>query len=58
MTDYFETKSQLITKLMVWQAYKKEVRANRSYGIDRMSWDYLDANQSKKLYKLWNVNIR
>jgi retron-type reverse transcriptase len=41
MTDYFETKSQPITKLMVWQAYK-EVRANRgSYGIDRMSWDYL-----------------
>lgn len=54
MTDYFETKSQPITKLMVWQAYK-EVRANRgSYGIDLMSWEYLDANRSKELYKLWN----
>ena len=54
MTDYFETKSQPITKLMVWQAYK-EVRANKgSYGIDRMSWEYLDANRSKELYKLWN----
>jgi len=54
MTDYFETKSQPITKLMVWQAYK-EVRSNRgSYGIDRMSWDYLDANRSEELYKLWN----
>jgi len=54
MTDYLETKSQPITKLMVWQAYK-EVRANRgSYGIDRMSWEYLDANRGKELYKLWN----
>jgi len=54
MTDYFETKSQPITKLMVWQAYKK-VRANRgSYGIDRMSWEYLDSNRIKELYKLWN----
>jgi group II intron reverse transcriptase/maturase len=54
MTDYFETKSQPITKLMVWQAYK-EVRANKgSYGIDSMSWDYLDANRSSELYKLWN----
>ncbi len=54
MTDYFETKSQPITKLMVWQAYK-EVRANKgSYGIDRMSWEYLDANRGKELYKLWN----
>ena len=54
MTDYFETKSQPITKLMVWQAYK-EVRANKgSYGIDRMSWEYLDKNRSRELYKLWN----
>lgn len=54
MTDYFETKSQPITRLMVWQAYK-EVRANKgSYGIDKMSWDYLANNLSKELYKLWN----
>ena len=54
MTDYFETKSQPITKLMVWQAYK-EVRANKGcYGIDQMSWEYLDVNRSKELYKLWN----
>lgn len=28
MTDYFETKSQPISKLMVWQAYKV-VKANK-----------------------------
>ena len=54
MIDYFETKSQPITRVMVWQAYKA-VRANRgSYGIDKMSWDYLDSNASTQLYKLWN----
>jgi RNA-directed DNA polymerase len=54
MTDYFETKSQPITKLMVWQAYKK-VRANKgSVGVDGMTWDYVDSNQQSLLYKLWN----
>ncbi len=54
MIDYFETKSQPITRLMVWQAYKM-VRANRGgYGIDNMSWDYLDTHLSTELYKLWN----
>jgi RNA-directed DNA polymerase len=54
MTDYYETKSQPITKLMVWQAYKK-VKANKgSSGIDRMSWEDLDQDLSSHLYKLWN----
>jgi group II intron reverse transcriptase/maturase len=54
MTDYYEIKSQPITRVMVWQAYKK-VRANKgSGGIDNMSWDYLDANLKTELYKLWN----
>lgn len=44
MTDYFETKSQPITKVMVWQAYKK-VKANKgSAGIDGKTWDYVDNN--------------
>jgi RNA-directed DNA polymerase len=41
MIDYYETKSQPITRAMVWQAYK-EVNSNAgSGGIDKMSWDYL-----------------
>ena len=54
MIDYYETKSQPITRVMVWQAYKK-VRANKgSGGIDKMSWQWLDANLNTELYKLWN----
>ena len=54
MTDYFETKSQPISKLMVWQAYK-EVKANKGgAGIDGMTWEKLDSNPAPHLYKLWN----
>ena len=54
MTDYYETKSQPITKLMVWQAYKK-VKSNKgSGGIDQMSWEELDKDLTSHLYKLWN----
>jgi len=54
MIDYYEIKSQPITRLMVWQAYKK-VRANKgSGGIDEMTWEWLDKNRSTELYKLWN----
>lgn len=54
MIDYYETKSQPITRVMVWQAYK-EVKSNAgSGGIDNMDWKYLEQNQSTELYKLWN----
>ncbi len=54
MIDYFETKSQPITRAMVVQAYKK-VKANKgSAGIDNMSWSDLDKDLSAQLYKLWN----
>jgi group II intron reverse transcriptase/maturase len=54
MIDYYQTKSQPITRVMVWQAYK-EVRANNgSAGIDLMDWEYLEQNKSTELYKLWN----
>jgi RNA-directed DNA polymerase len=54
MIDYYETKSQPITKVMVWQAYWK-VRANRGgMGIDSMSWGELDKDRNRQLYKLWN----
>lgn len=54
MIDYYEIKSQPITRVMVWQAYKK-VRTNKgSGGIDNMNWEWLDKNLSTELYKLWN----
>ena len=54
MTDYFEAKSQPITRMMVWQAYKV-VKANKGgAGIDGMTWAKLDANPAPHLYKLWN----
>jgi RNA-directed DNA polymerase len=52
--NYYEMKSQPITKVMVWTAYK-EVRSNKSgSGIDGMSWQKLEKNSDKELYKLWN----
>lgn len=54
MIDYYEARSQPITRVMVWQAYQK-VKSNKgSSGIDRMDWDMLDRTLSKHLYKLWN----
>lgn len=54
MIDYFETKSQPVTRVMVVKAYKK-VRANQgSGGVDEMDWEYLEKNLSSELYKLWN----
>lgn len=54
MINYYETKSQPITRIMVWEAYHK-VRANKgSAGIDNMTWEEICKNLSKNLYKLWN----
>lgn len=49
-----ETKSQPISKLMVWKAYKK-VKANKgSAGIDNVSIEEFEADLKSNLYKLWN----
>jgi retron-type reverse transcriptase len=54
MIDYYQTKSQPITRVMVIEAYRK-VRANKgNAGIDEMSWADLDNNREAQLYKLWN----
>lgn len=54
MIDYYETKSQPISRIMVWQAYKV-VKANKGgSGIDGMTWETLDANPAPHLHKLWN----
>lgn len=53
MIDYFETRSQPITKAMVYKAYG-EVRANKgSGGIDGMNWDDLEKDLSRQMHKLW-----
>ncbi len=54
MIDYFETKSQPISRVMVWDAFK-EVYANKGgSGIDDMTLEWLVKHQRKELYKLWN----
>ena len=54
MIDYYETKSQPITRKMVWQAYQK-VKSNKgSFGVDQMDWGALDRKLKSHLYKLWN----
>jgi RNA-directed DNA polymerase len=54
MIDYYETKSQPVTRVMVWRAYKKVKASKGAAGIDEMSWQDLDNDLSKQLYKLWN----
>lgn len=54
MIDYYEIKSQPITRVMVWRAYRK-VRANKgAAGIDQMGWVELEQDLPRQLYKLWN----
>lgn len=54
MIDYYETRSQPITRKMVWQAYQKVKSNQGSYGVDRMDWCALDSRLKSHLYKLWN----
>jgi group II intron reverse transcriptase/maturase len=54
MMNYHETKSQPITKVMVWQAYWKVRRNKGSAGVDGMTWEQLDSDLKSHLYKLWN----
>jgi group II intron reverse transcriptase/maturase len=54
MIDYYEIKSQPITRLMVWAAYKEVRSSKTSSGIDKMTWQWLEKNSRTELYKLWN----
>ncbi len=54
MIDYYETKSQPITKVMVWQAYKKVRKNKGGSGVDGMTWTLLESDLPGHLYKLWN----
>lgn len=48
------TKSQPVSKQMVWEAYKKVKRNGGSAGIDKQSIAMFDEDMSKHLYKIWN----
>jgi RNA-directed DNA polymerase len=54
MIDYYEVKSQPVTRLMVWQAYKKAKANKGSSGVDQMKWEELDRDLQSHLEKLWN----
>lgn len=56
MSDLFETKSKPIpiTKVMVWEAYRKVKSNQGSAGVDEISLKIFDKNLSKNLYKIWN----
>lgn len=56
MSRIFEEKAKPlpISRIMVWEAFKK-VRSNKgSAGIDKVSLTEYEANLSDNLYKLWN----
>lgn len=54
MIDYYETRSQPITRQMVWAAYRKVRKNKGSCGVDGMDWQALDGQRKVHLYKLWN----
>ena len=54
MIDYFETETNPITKLMLWEAYKKVKENGGSAGVDYQDLDGYAQNLPKNLYKLWN----
>ncbi len=49
-----KTKSIPITKVMVWDSYKKVKKNKGSAGVDQQSLEDFDKVRSKELYKLWN----
>jgi RNA-directed DNA polymerase len=54
MIDYYQTKSQPISRAMVAKAYHQVKSKKGSGGIDGMSWADLDRDLDHQLYKLWN----
>lgn len=54
MTDYYETKTQPITRAMIWRAYAKVSRNKGGSGVDNMTWTGLEKDLHGQLDKLWN----
>jgi group II intron reverse transcriptase/maturase len=49
-----KSKSQPITKQMVWEAWKKVKTKGKSAGIDQISIADFEKELAKNLYKIWN----
>lgn len=54
MIDYYETKTNPITKKMVLEAYKKVRENGGSAGVDQQDLESYAKDLPKNLYKLWN----
>lgn len=54
MIDYYETKTQPVTKRMVWEAYHKVRKQKGGPGIDQVTLADYAKDLSANLYKLWN----
>ncbi len=54
MIDYYETKTQPVTKRMVWEAYHKVRKQKGGAGIDQVTLTEYAKDLSKNLYKIWN----
>jgi RNA-directed DNA polymerase len=54
MIDYYETKTNPITKKMVLEAYKKVRENGGSAGVDQRDLESYAKDLPKNLYKLWN----
>ena len=49
-----EQKSQPITRLQVWEAFKEVAANGGSHGVDGVTIEQVKANPRKYLYPLWN----
>lgn len=54
MIDYYETKSQPITRKMVLEAWKSVKQNKGGAGIDNETIKEFEQNFEKNLYKIWN----
>lgn len=54
MISLSQSRTQPISKLSVWSAFKKVKKNKGSHGVDEISIDTIHANLNEYLYPLWN----
>jgi len=54
MISLSQSRTQPISKLSVWSAFKKVKKNKGSHGVDDISIDAIQANLNKYLYPVWN----